>query len=48
MRVPESWKDKRGNFSAFYERLDSVEEQLVTFGDAKCAILYENPSEGFS
>ena len=48
MRVPESWKDKHGNVSAFYERLNFVEEQLVTFGDAECAILYENPSEGFS
>lgn len=48
MRVPESWKDKQGKVSAFYERLDSASEQEVAIDGFQLRILYEQPRDGFS
>ncbi len=48
MRVPESWQDKHGNYSVFYERLDASKEQEVNIGNFQLKILYEEPREGFT
>lgn len=48
MRVPESWQDKHGNYSMFYERLDSPTEQNTTIGVFDLKVLYEEPRVGFS
>lgn len=48
MRVPESWQDKHGNYSMFYERIEAAEEQEVTVGDCQIIVLYEEPREGFT
>ena len=48
MRVPESWQDKHGNYSMFFERLDSPTEQNTTIGVFDLKVLYEEPREGFS
>lgn len=48
MRIPESWQDKQGNCSLFYERLEVTQQQEVTFGDFQLKILYEVPREGFT
>lgn len=48
MRIPESWMDRHGNVSIFYERLepDYFAEEKVDRCDLK--ILYEAPRNGFS
>lgn len=48
MRIPESWQDKYGNYSVFFERLEVAEEHETTIGDPVLTILYEEPREGFS
>ena len=48
MRVPESWQDKHGNYSMFYERLEAAKEQEIAIGNFKVKILYEEPREGFT
>jgi len=48
MRIPESWQDKHGNYSMFYERLEAAKEQEATIGDFKLKVLYEEPREGFT
>jgi len=45
MRVPESWQDKHGNYSLFYERLESTQEQEVSIGNFQLKILFEQPHE---
>ncbi len=48
MRIPESWLDKHGNCSLYYERLDLAYEAEVKIGDFELKILYETPSENFT
>ena len=48
MRIPESWQDKHGNYSLFYERLDDAQEHWVTIGECQLLMLYEKPREGFT
>lgn len=48
MRIPESWLDKHGNVSSYFERLDVDEERDVTIGDHHLKILYENLRQGFT
>lgn len=48
MRVPESWQDKHGNYSMFYERLETTIENDATIGVFDVKVLYEEPREGYS
>lgn len=48
MRIPESWLDKHGNCSLYYERLEPAHVKEVTLGEFHLKILYEKPQEGFS
>ena len=48
MRIPESWQDKHGNFSVYYERLEYARVQEAIIGDFQLKILYEQPQEGFT
>lgn len=48
MRVPESWQDKNGNYSLFYERLDVASHQQVAVGDFNFQLLYEEPRQSYS
>ncbi|MBR9852935.1 MAG: hypothetical protein GYB27_26755 [Rhodobacteraceae bacterium] len=48
MRIPESWLDKHGNYSAYYERLETPRVESVTVGECEMKFLYETPREGFS
>jgi hypothetical protein len=48
MRIPESWLDKYGNCSRYYERLKLAHVEEVTTGDLDLKIFYERPKEGFS
>ncbi|EEA92447.1 conserved hypothetical protein [Pseudovibrio sp. JE062] len=48
MRVPESWQDKHGNYSMFYERLKTTDTQEIDIGGFKIRALYEEPREGFT
>ena len=48
MRVPESWQDKHGNYSRFYERLEVAQEQVFTIGDTSVTMLFEMPRDGFT
>jgi hypothetical protein len=48
MRIPESWLDKHGNCSLYYERLELAHVEEVTIGDLEFKILYEQPRDGFS
>lgn len=48
MRIPESWLDKHGNCTLYYERLGSPQMEEVIVGDNYLKILYETPHDGFS
>ena len=48
MRIPESWVDRDGNFSAYYERLESPRVETVEIGQKRVDVLYEEPRAGFS
>ena len=48
MRVPESWQDKHGNYSCYYERLEVLSEQEDTIGGSQLKVLYERPRQGFT
>jgi hypothetical protein len=48
MRIPESWFDKHGACSMYYERLELAHVEKVTIGDLEFKILYERPRDGFS
>lgn len=48
MRIPESWLDKHGNCSLYYERLELTDVQEVTIGQFRLKLLYEKPHDGFS
>ncbi|TQV65867.1 hypothetical protein [Aliiroseovarius halocynthiae] len=48
MRIPESWHDKHGNASIYYERLADPAIEQVTIGEHQLTIMYETPHEGFS
>lgn len=48
MRIPQSWLDKHGNCSLYYERLEPAHVQDVTIGESQLTFLYEKPREGFS
>ncbi|GKX34552.1 MAG: hypothetical protein MnENMB40S_21700 [Rhizobiaceae bacterium MnEN-MB40S] len=48
MRVPESWQDKHGNYSIFYERLDVAVEQQIEIDGFRLRVLYEKPRQGFT
>ncbi|MEO0912781.1 MAG: hypothetical protein AAFY59_07310 [Pseudomonadota bacterium] len=48
MRVPESWTDRDGNHTLFYERLSVEREEVVEIGAGRVALLYEKPREGFT
>lgn len=48
MRIPESWLDKHGNCSLYYERLETPRVESVQFGECKMKVLYEPPRDGFS
>ena len=48
MRIPESWLDKHGNYSLYYERLEAPQVEHLKVGDRDLVGLYETPHEGFS
>lgn len=48
MRIPESWQDKHGNYSLYYERLELAYAEEVSIGDFQTKVLYEKPHDGFS
>lgn len=48
MRIPESWVDKHGNYTLYFERLETPRVENVTFGECKMKFLYETPRKGFS
>ncbi len=48
MRIPESWQDKHGNCSLYYERLELTHVEEVSIGRFKIRILYERPHDGFT
>lgn len=48
MRIPESWQDKHGNYSLYYERLELFYAKEVLIGDFITKILYDKPHDGFS
>ncbi len=48
MRIPESWQDKYGNYSLYYERLELAYVREVLIGDFQTKILYDKPHDGFS
>lgn len=48
MRIPESWRDKHGNYSLYYERLELPHMARVSIGDGEIKILYDKPHDGFS
>lgn len=48
MRIPESWLDKHGNCSLYYERLELTHVEEVSIGDFQIRILYDKPHDGFS
>lgn len=48
MRIPQSWLDKHGNCSLYYERIGLAHVEEVTIGDLELKILYEQPKDGFS
>ncbi|WP_170431801.1 hypothetical protein [Ruegeria arenilitoris] len=48
MRIPESWLDKYGNCSLYYERLERPEVEQVAIAGRQLTLLYEAPHNGFS
>ena len=48
MRIPETWLDKHGNCTLYYERLGPAHIDEVTVGDSHLSVLFERPLEGFS
>lgn len=48
MRIPQSWIDKHGHCSFYYERLDITNAEEVLIGDHRLKVLYELPRKGFS
>ena len=48
MRIPESWSDKDGNCSLYYERLTKPQFERVAISGHQLTVLYETPQEGFS
>jgi len=48
MRIPESWMDKHGNYSLYFERLDLAYQEDVKIADFELKILYETPKENFT
>lgn len=48
MRIPESWLDKHGNCSLYYERLEHPCVEDVVIGEAQVRILYDEPHAGYS
>lgn len=48
MRIPESWADKHGNYSLYYERLVGPQVERIEVGVRNLTVLYEAPQEGFS
>ena len=48
MRIPESWLDKHGNCSLYYERIELPQVEEVTINSFQLKLLYEEPHEGFT
>ena len=48
MRIPESWLDKHGVCSFYYERLGQSHETEVTIAGFQLRLLYESPLDGFT
>ena len=48
MRIPESWQDKHGNYSLYYERLELAYVEEVSIGNFQTKVLYDKPHDGFS
>ncbi len=48
MRIPQSWQDKHGNYSLYYERLELAHVEEVSIGKFEIKILYEKPYDGFT
>lgn len=48
MRIPESWRDKHGKVSLYYERLEIAHVHGATIGESHLQCLYENPHNGYS
>ena len=48
MRSPESWMDRHGNFTLYYERDDPAYFTEGKVGRFDLKVLYESPRDGFS
>jgi len=48
MRIPESWMDRHGNFSIYYERVEPAYFSEEKVGRFDLKVLYEPPGNGFS
>ncbi len=48
MRIPESWLDKHGNCSLYYERLELAHVEKISIGSFETSIIYDKPHDGFS
>lgn len=48
MRIPESWADRQGNDTLYFERLEPEFTHETLINRQKITLLYEKPSEGFS
>jgi hypothetical protein len=48
MRIPESWLDKHGNYSPYYERLEEPQVEQVAIAGHQLTVLHEAARDGFS
>lgn len=47
MRVPESWRDKHGEMTLFWSRVEPTFVEVCRIGNEEVTFLYETPRSGF-